>query len=187
MSVSVAFTLALMYFSMGGMIGLPQPPFMSGEKGAAALALTQLLLCLPVIYVNFTYFKNGFKRLFALAPNMDTLIALGSAVSFAYGVFALYRIMYGTSAGDTGLVHRYMHELYFESSAMILTLITLGKFFEQRSKRRTTDAVEKLKNLVPPTAVVIVDGEQRTVDSASLKVGDVAVIRQGFTYRATEA
>ncbi len=179
LSVSVAFTLALMYFSMGGMIGLPQPPFMSGEKGAAALALTQLLLCLPVIYVNFTYFKNGFKRLFALAPNMDTLIALGSAVSFAYGVFALYRIMYGTSAGDTELVHRYMHELYFESSAMILTLITLGKFFEQRSKRRTTDAVEKLKNLVPPTAVVIVDGEQRTVDSASLKVGDVAVIKAG--------
>ena len=179
LSVSVAFTLALMYFSMGGMIGLPQPPFMRGESGAAALALTQMLLCLPVIYVNFVYFKNGFKRLFTLAPNMDSLIALGSSVSFLYGVFVMYMLCYGSGIGDTELVHKYMHELYFESAAMILTLITLGKFLETLSKRRTTDAVEKLKALVPPTAVIIENGEEKTVDSASLKVGDIAVVKAG--------
>ena len=128
--VSVAFTIALMYFSMGGMIGLPQPPFMQGEAGAAAMAFTQMLLCLPVIYVNFAYFKNGFKRLFTLAPNMDSLIALGSSVSFAYGIFVLYMLMYASGTGDAALSHAYMHELYFESSAMILTLITVGKFLE---------------------------------------------------------
>ena len=177
--VSVAFTIALMYFSMGGMIGLPQPPFMQGEAGAAAMAFTQMLLCLPVIYVNFAYFKNGFKRLFTLAPNMDSLIALGSSVSFAYGIFVLYMLMYASGTGDAALSHAYMHELYFESSAMILTLITLGKFLEHKSKRRTTDAVEKLKALVPPTAVVIADGKENVVDSKSLKTGDVAVIKAG--------
>ena len=177
--VSVAFTIALMYFSMGGMIGLPQPPFMQGEAGAAAMAFTQMLLCLPVIYVNFAYFKNGFKRLFTLAPNMDSLIALGSSVSFAYGIFVLYMLMYASGTGDAALSHAYMHELYFESSAMILTLITLGKFLEHKSKRRTTDAVEKLKALVPPTAVVIADGKETVVDSKSLKTGDVAVIKAG--------
>lgn len=177
--VSVAFTIALMYFSMGGMIGLPQPPFMQGEAGAAAMAFTQMLLCLPVIYVNFAYFKNGFKRLFTLAPNMDSLIALGSSVSFAYGIFVLYMLMYASGTGDATLSHAYMHELYFESSAMILTLITLGKFLEHKSKRRTTDAVEKLKALVPPTAVVIADGKETVVDSKSLKTGDVAVIKAG--------
>ncbi len=177
--VSVAFTIALMYFSMGGMIGLPQPPFMQGEAGAAAMAFTQMLLCLPVIYVNFAYFKNGFKRLFTLAPNMDSLIALGSSVSFAYGIFVLYMLMYASGTGDAALSHAYMHELYFESSAMILTLITLGKFLEHKSKRRTTDAVEKLKALVPPTAVVIADGKETVVDSKSLKTGDIAVIKAG--------
>ena len=177
--VSVAFTIALMYFSMGGMIGLPQPPFMQGEAGAAAMAFTQMLLCLPVIYVNFAYFKNGFKRLFTLAPNMDSLIALGSSVSFAHGIFVLYMLMYASGTGDAALSHAYMHELYFESSAMILTLITLGKFLEHKSKRRTTDAVEKLKALVPPTAVVIADGKETVVDSKSLKTGDVAVIKAG--------
>ncbi len=177
--VSVAFTIALMYFSMGGMIGLPQPPFMQGEAGAAAMAFTQMLLCLPVIYVNFAYFKNGFKRLFTIAPNMDSLIALGSSVSFAYGIFVLYMLMYASGTGDAALSHAYMHELYFESSAMILTLITLGKFLEHKSKRRTTDAVEKLKALVPPTAVVIADGKETVVDSKSLKTGDVAVIKAG--------
>ena len=177
--VSIAFTLALMYFSMGGMIGLPQPPFMVGEAGAAAMALTQMLLCLPVIYVNFSYFKNGFKRLFTLAPNMDSLIALGSSVSFAYGIFVLYMLMYASGKGDAALSHAYMHELYFESSAMILTLITLGKFLEHKSKRRTTDAVEKLKALVPPTAVIIVDGKETSVDSKSLKTGDIAVVKAG--------
>lgn len=177
--VSVAFTIALMYFSMGGMIGLPQPPFMQGEAGAAAMAFTQMLLCLPVIYVNFAYFKNGFKRLFTLAPNMDSLIALGSSVSFAYGIFVLYMLMYASGTGDAALSHAYMHELYFESSAMILTLITLGKFLEHKSKRRTTDAVEKLKALVPPTAVIIADGKETVVDSKSLKTGDIAVIKAG--------
>lgn len=177
--ISVAFTLALMYFSMGGMVGLPQPPFMRGETGAAAMALTQMLLCLPVIYVNFSYFKNGFKRLFTFVPNMDSLIALGSSVSFVYGVFVLYMLMYASGTGDTAMTHAYMHELYFESSAMILTLITLGKFLEHKSKRRTTDAVEKLKALVPPTAIVIADGKEVTIDSKSLKTGDVVVIKAG--------
>ena len=177
--VSIGFTLILLYFSMGGMAGLPQPPFMRGEAGAAALALTQLLLCLPVIYVNFAYYTKGFKRLLALKPDMDSLIALGSSVSFLYGVFALYMICYGNGSGNTEVVHTYMHELYFESAAVILTLITVGKFLESLSKRRTTDAVEKLKALVPPTAIVIEDGAEKVVDSSALKTGDIAVVKAG--------
>ncbi len=177
--LSIFFTLALMYFSMGSMAGLPQPPFLEGEEGAAAFALTQLLLCLPVLYLNASYFINGFKRLFTLAPNMDSLIALGSSVSFLYGVFALYRICYGSGVGDFGIVHKYMHDLYFESAAMILTLIALGKFLEERSKKRTTDAVEKLKNLVPPTAIVLYDGVESVIDSSKLKAGDIAVLKAG--------
>lgn len=179
LSVSIAFTLVLMYFSMGSMVGAPLPVFMQGESGAVAFAFTQMLLCLPVIYVNFVYFKNGFKRLFTLSPNMDSLIALGSAVSFLYGVFAIYRMSWGMGSGNIETVHRYMHELYFESAAMILTLITLGKFFEEKSKRRTTGAVEKLKQLVPPTAILFADGKEISVDSASLKEGDVAVLKAG--------
>lgn len=179
LTISAVFSAILMYLSMGGMIGLPQPPFDAISGGSAMLALTQMLLCLPVIYVNFAYFKNGFRRIFSLSPNMDSLIAVGSAVSFLYGVFALYMLVYASASFDGETLHVYAHELYFESAATILTLITLGKFLEEKSKKKTMDAVEKLKALVPPTAIVKEGEKEKVIDSVLLKIGDIAVLKSG--------
>ena len=153
--VSAVFLIILMYFSMGPMFGLPMPGFVSGEAHAFALALVQLLLTLPILLVNRKYFINGFRTIWHRAPTMDALIAVGSGASVVYGVYALFQIGYAGAAGDMARVHEYAHDLYFESAGMILTLVTLGKFFEARAKRKTGEAIAALMDLRPQTASVI--------------------------------
>lgn len=181
---SLIFLLPLFYISMGRMLGLPQPAFLTGTENAVAYAFTQLLLCLPVIYINRNYFINGFKALFRGAPNMDTLIATGSAAAFIYGIFAIYRIGYGLGHGDTALVDKYAMDLYFEGSAMILTLITLGKTLEARSKKKTTDAIAQLIDLAPKTATLIRGDERITIPAEEIKVGDILAVKAGESVAA---
>ena len=179
LKVSVIFLLILMYFSMGSMIGLPLPIGLSGEGNPVGFALTQLLLVLPVMYVNRKYYISGFKSLSHLSPNMDTLIAVGSIAAFIYGVIAIYIMGYALNNNDINIVTEYRKNLYFESVSMILTLITLGKFFETGSKARTTDAISKLIDLSPKRANVIRDGVEENILTEDVRVGDIVVIRPG--------
>lgn len=177
--ISFGFLVPLMYVSMGHMVGLPLPPFLAGHENALSFALTQLLLCLPIVYVNRAYYQNGIPALFRRHPNMDSLVAVGSAAALLYGVIALYRMSYGMGNSNMELVARYHEDLYFESAAMILTLITLGKFLETRSKNKTTKAIEALMDLAPKTAVVERDGTELAVPLEEVMVGDVVVVRSG--------
>lgn len=177
--LSVGFLVVLMYVSMGSMFGAPLPAFLEGAEGAAAFGFTQFLLTLPIIYLNRSYFSRGFKALIHGAPNMDTLVATGAAASVAYGIFAVYMMCYGTAAGDTQLVHTFRHDLYFEGAGMILTLITVGKYLESRSKAKTAEALEKLVELAPETAVVERGGEEITIRAEELAVGDICIVRAG--------
>ena len=176
---SLVLMILLMTVSMGHMVGIPLPAFLSGDVGAVNFALTQLLLCLPIVYLNRAYFQKGLPALLRGNPNMDTLVAVGSLASLVYGVFALYRMAYGSAVGDWEVVHCYRHDLYFESAGMILSLITLGKYWESRSKRQTTEALEKLMALTPDTAVIERDGTQVTVAVEQIAVGDIVVVRPG--------
>lgn len=177
--ISIAFLIPLMYISMGHMWHFPFLGVFDGAENALAFAFTQLLLTLPIITVNKKYFTNGFKTLFHGAPNMDSLIAIGSGAAFVYGIIAIYCIGYGLGHGDTELVHSYMMNLYFESSAMILTLITLGKFMETRAKGKTSQAIEKLIDLSPKTAVVIRNGAETIVGADEVMVGETVVVKSG--------
>lgn len=177
--VSMVFMVLLMYVAMGHMVGLPVPSFLLGVENAAAMALVQFLLTLPVIYVNRRYYQTGFKTLWRRSPNMDSLIAVGSGAAIVYGVFAMFRIGWGLGHGDLDLVMRYSHDLYFESAAMILALITLGKFLEARSKGRTSDAIAKLIDLAPKVATVIRNDMEVEVAVADLVEGDIIVIKPG--------
>ncbi len=151
--VSAVFLIILMYFSMGPMFGLPLPGFVSGTEGTLfALALVQLLLTLPICIVNRKYYINGFKTIWHRAPTMDALIAVGSGAALVYGIYALFQIGYAGAAGNAELVHSFVHDLYFESAGMILTLVTLGKYFEARAKRKTGEAIAALMDLRPQTA-----------------------------------
>lgn len=177
--ISIAFLIPLMYISMGHMWHFPFLGVFDGAENALAFAFTQLLLTLPIITVNKKYFTNGFKTLFHGAPNMDSLIAIGSGAAFVYGIIAIYCIGYGLGHSDTELVHSYMMNLYFESSAMILTLITLGKFMETRAKGKTSQAIEKLIDLSPKTAVVIRNGAETIVGADEVMVGETVVVKSG--------
>lgn len=177
--VSFGFLIPLMYVSMGHMIGLPLPYFLSGVENAVSFALTQLLLCIPVIFVNRKYYIKGFQTLAHLAPNMDSLIAIGSSASLVYGIFAIYRMSYGLGQGNMELVHRYYHDLYFESAAMILALITVGKYLETRSKGKTSEAITKLLDLAPKTAVVERNGQETEIPVEQVQAGDIVVVRPG--------
>ena len=152
--VSFLFTVPLFYISMGHMMGWPLPHWFHGTENALTFAFTQFLLCLPVLYVNRSYYQKGFKSLFHGAPNMDSLIAMGSSAAMIYGAIAIYVIGWGLGHGDSVLVDEYAMDLYFESAAMILTLITVGKFMETRSKGKTGEAIAKLMDLAPKTALV---------------------------------
>jgi len=173
--VSIPFMLVLMYVAMGHMIHLPAVPFADPESSPVGFAFLQFLLTLPVIYVNRKFYFVGFKALAKKAPNMDTLVALGSSASLFFGVFAIFRM----AGGDAEIIHRYVHNLYFESVSMILTLVTVGKYLEERSKNKTGDALEKLKKLAPDKASVIKDGVETEISTSDIKVGDVLVIRAG--------
>lgn len=179
LKISFLFLIPLMYVSMGPMFGLALPYYLIGYKGSLLNAIVQFLLTLPVLIVNRKFFINGFKGLINRAYNMDTLIALGSSSAFIYGLFAILRIAYGFSFGDEEIIHQYMHNLYFESSAMILTLITLGKYFEARSKGQTKASLEHLINLAPKQATIIKDNEEIVVSVDQIKKGDVVLIKPG--------
>lgn len=178
--VSCIFTIPLFYLSMGHMFGWPLPEFFLGSQNVMAFALTQLLLLAPVIFVNFKFFRIGFKTLVHRAPNMDSLIALGATAATLYGIFALYRIAYALGAGDQHSAHTAAMDLYFESAAMILTLITLGKYFEARAKGRTTDAIAKLMDLAPKTAMRLAsDGTEHQIMADDVREGDILAVRAG--------
>lgn len=176
---SLACAVPLFYIAMGDMLGWPVPPQLSGMRNMMNLALTELLLCIPILFINRHYFIGGFRSLIHGAPNMDALIALGSSASFAYSVVSLYQMANAFVAGDWAAAHIAMHGMYFESAGLILALITLGKFFEARAKGHTTGAIEALMNLTPKTAVVERDGREETVSAADVHVGDILVVRAG--------
>ena len=177
--ISFIFLIPLMYVSMGSMAGLPQPSFLTGHANAVSFAFTQFLMCLPIIYVNRKYFIVGYKTLWHRAPNMDSLIAVGSTAALAYGIFAIYRMSYGLGAGDYALVEKYHMDLYFESSVMILTLITLGKFLETRSRRKTSEAISRLTEVAPETAVVERNGVETEIPIEELNAGDIVIVKPG--------
>lgn len=177
--VSFAFLIPLLYIAMGPMLGLPVPTFFTGEKNALLFAFTQFLLALPIYFVNNKFFTNGFRTLRQLSPTMDSLVALGSGAALLYGIFAIYRISYGLGYGETSIVRQYMHDLFFESGATILTLITLGKYFEARSKRQTSDALTKLIDSAPQTANVIRDGKETEIPVDEVILNDLVSIRPG--------
>ena len=178
--VSFVFTIPLFYLSMGHMFGWPIPGIFLGHENMLTLAFTQFLLLLPVVFVNFKFFRVGFKTLFHGSPNMDSLIALGSTASTVYGIVAIYRIGWGMGHGDVGFAHMAAMDLYFESAAMILTLITLGKYFEARAKGKTTDAIAQLMDLSPKTAIRRnVDGAEEEVPVEQVRPGDILIVRAG--------
>ncbi len=178
--VSFVFTIPLFYLSMGHMFGWPIPGIFLGHENMLTFAFTQFLLLLPVVFVNFKFFRVGFKTLFHGSPNMDSLIALGSTASTVYGIVAIYRIGWGMGHGDVGFAHMAAMDLYFESAAMILTLITLGKYFEARAKGKTTDAIAQLMDLSPKTAIRRnVDGAEEEVPVEQVRPGDILIVRAG--------
>lgn len=178
--VSFVFTIPLFYLSMGHMFGWPIPGIFLGHENMLAFAFTQFLLLLPVVFVNFKFFRVGFKTLFHGSPNMDSLIALGSTASTVYGIVAIYRIGWGMGHGDVDFAHMAAMDLCFESAAMILTLITLGKYFEARAKGKTTDAIAQLMDLSPKTAIRRnVDGAEEEVPVEQVRPGDILIVRAG--------
>lgn len=184
MILSFLFLIPLMYVSMGHMAGLPLPGFLSGPENGVGFAMTQFLLCLPVVIVNRAYYTKGFSTLMHGAPNMDTLIAIGSAASLVYGIFAIYRIGYGLGVQDIALVDQYRHDLYFESAVMILAFINVGKYLEARSKGKTSEAIRKLMDMAPKTAVVERDGRQIEIPAEEAVEGDIFVVKPGSSIPA---
>ncbi len=179
LKVSFGFLIPLMYVSMGHMVGLPLPAFLEGTPNAVSFALIQFLLCLPIIYVNRAYYIKGFGTLAHGAPNMDTLVAIGSCASLVYGLFAIFRMSYGLGQQNMELVHRYHMDLYFESAAMILALITVGKYMEARSKGKTSEAISRMMDLAPRTAILERDGLEVEVPVEEVRVGDIVIIKPG--------
>ena len=177
--VSLVFSVPLFYVAMGPMFGWPEVPGLDGMDNMMAAALTQLLLCVPILLVNRHYFVTGFKTLWHRAPNMDTLIALGSAASFAYSVVSLYRMAWAFGAMDMTAAHEAMHGLYLDSAGMILALIDLGKYFEARAKGKTCDAIAALMDLAPKTATVVRDGVEVSVPTEDVRAGERVIVRAG--------
>ncbi|MGN1478258.1 MAG: cation transporter, partial [Acutalibacteraceae bacterium] len=178
LAASLIFLIILMYFSMGHMMwGWPLPQFF--ENNHIAMGLIQLLLSAVIMVINQSFFISGFKSLLHRSPNMDTLVSLGSGAAFVYSTVSLFLMSNAQLHGDSEAVMKYMHELYFESAAMILALITVGKMLEARSKGKTTDALKSLMSLAPKTASVIKDGKEMTVPVDEVNVGDIFVVRPG--------
>ena len=170
---SFLFLGVLMYFAMGHMVGLPMPGWYHGAENAVVAALLQLLLTLPVVYLNRAYYGRGLKALWHRSPNMDSLIAVGSGAALVYGVIVLFSMAAAMGRGDWLAVERYSHNLYFESAAMILTLVTLGKFLEAKAKGKTGDAIAQLLNLRPQTAIVRRNGVEQEIAVEAVQVGDL--------------
>ena len=178
---SAVFLLGLMYLTMGHMVGLPVPGWYHGTRNAMVAALAQLFLTLPVIALNSGYFRRGLKALWHRGPNMDSLIAVGSGAALVYSVVVLFRMAHAMGAGDWEAVAQYRGDLYFESAAMILTLVSLGKFLEARAKGKTGEAIRQLMDLRPKTAVVLRDGTAVQIPVEEVQVGDILQVRSGGT------
>ncbi|MCC8022911.1 MAG: cation transporter, partial [Clostridiales bacterium] len=176
---SFSFLAVLMYLSMGHMLGAPIPGFFHGGENAGAFGLTQLLLTIPILLLNRGYFTRGLKSLLRRAPNMDSLIAIGSGAAFLYGIFVLYQILYAAGQGMPDMAEHHAMNLYFESSATILTLISLGKYLEQRAKGRPGEAIAALIALAPDTATVIRAGKEAQVPLEQVRPGDILAVRAG--------
>lgn len=179
LAVSVPLLVILMYITMGHMVGLPLPHFLHGTENAVSYAFLQFLLTLPIIYVNRKFFFGGFSALRRKAPNMDTLVAVGSGAALIYGIISIFMIGYGLGNNRIDIAEKYVSNLYFESAATILTLVTVGKFLEERSKNKTNRAVEKLVDLSPKTANVLRNGKEVTINTDEIALGDILIIRPG--------
>lgn len=187
--ISICFWIPLMYVAMYHMLyewfAIPIPQIVKtlfhGNENAIIFAFTQFLLLLPIVYVNRNYFAVGFKRLFKKSPNMDSLIAIGSGASIIYGIFAIYMIGYGLGHNQIDLVERYSMDIYFESAGTILTLITVGKYLETKSKGKTSDAISKLINLAPKTAIVLRDNKEIEISTEAIAIGDTVIIKPGVS------
>ena len=179
--VSFIFMVPLMYFGMGGMFNAPFPKSFTGDGGKLLLAITELLLVIPIIFTGRKFFISGFKHLFKRNPNMDTLIAIGSGTSFLYSIYSLYMLAYFISIGDVKSSMPFGMNLYFDTAGTILTLITLGKYLEARSKKKTTEAISKLVNLIPDKAVILRDGVESEVLVSEVEAGDIVVVKAGET------
>lgn len=185
--ISICFWIPLMYVAMYHMLyewfAIPIPQIVKtlfhGNENSIIFAFTQFLLLLPIVYVNRNYFIVGFKRLLKKSPNMDSLIAIGSGAAIIYGIFAIYMIGYGLGHNQINLVERYSMDIYFESSGTILTLITVGKYLETKSKGKTSDAISKLVNLAPKTAIVLRDNKEIEISTEAIAIGDIVIIKPG--------
>ncbi len=184
LAASLVFTVPLFYISMGHMMGWPLPSVLLGAENAMVFALTLFILVVPVAFINRKFFISGFRNLLHLSPNMDSLIAMGAGAALVYGIYAMYKIASALGHGDLTAAHAFAMDLYFESAGMILTLITLGKTLEARAKGRTSEAIEKLMNLAPKTAVVIRDGKEIEIPVEELRKGDTAVVKAGSSFPA---
>lgn len=176
---SFIFFIPVLYLSMGPMMHLPNLPILQGYENSLNYAFTLFLFTIPIVFINRAFFIKGYKALIHKAPNMDTLVALGAFSAMIYGIFAIYRIGYGLAVSDHELVMKYSHSLYFESAATILTLITLGKYLEAKSKKKTSKALEKLMDLTPKTAIIERDGKEYTVLVDEVKAGDIVIVKPG--------
>ncbi|MEG0276399.1 MAG: heavy metal translocating P-type ATPase [Coprobacillus sp.] len=177
--LSFVFLIPLFYISMGHMMGAPLPDILLGHQNVMIFALSQLSLTLPILYINRGYFERGFKSLMHKSPNMDTLIAIGAASAFVYSFYAIFMMGYELGHGNMLLAHEYAMQLYFESAGMILTLISLGKYLESRSKKKTSEAIEKLINLMPSTAIVLRDNQEVVVSVDEIVIDDIVVVKPG--------
>lgn len=179
LTVSFVFLVPLLIVSMGHMIGIPLPMWIHGTENAVNFAFLQFLLALPIVYVNRKFYQLGFKSLFRGSPNMDSLIAIGSSSALIYGVFAIFKMSYGLGHNEMEIVGRYKNDLYFETAAMILALITLGKFLEARSKGKTSEAIEKLMDLSPKTAIVIREEKEVEIPVENVELEDIVIVKPG--------
>lgn len=177
--VSTVFLIPLLYIAMGYMVGLPVPGWLVGPENAISFAFIQMLLSMPIAYVNRKYFSIGFKALWLRSPNMDSLIAIGASAAFLYGIYAIFRTGYGLGHNEMHIVHNFAHDLYFEVGATILTLITFGKFLETRSKGKTSEAISKLMDLAPKTALVVRNDMEMEVPIDEVIIGDIVVVKPG--------
>lgn len=179
MILSFVLLIPLMYVAMGSMMGLPLPAFLVGMQNAVSFAFAQFLLCLPVVVINYRYYLRGFRALLHRAPNMDTLISIGSSASLLYGIFAIFRMSHALGSGQTEIVAHYHHDLYFESAVMILAFINLGKYLEARAKGKTGAAIEKLLDLAPKTALIERNGTVAEYPAEQIVVGDILHVKPG--------
>lgn len=177
--ISLAFTIPIFYLSMGPMIGLPVPGFLDGQQNSLSMAFFQMLLTIPVMIAGAEFYKSGFKTLFKGSPNMDTLIAIGSGAAFVFGIFVIFMLTHGFSHNNQNLINEYSDQLYFESAAVILTLITLGKYLEAKAKGKTSDAIKSLISLVPEEALIIKNEMEVRIPVEDLEPGDLAVVKPG--------